>query len=32
MYQQPIFEGRTIMTSGPVEAHPAVLRQMVQPF
>ncbi|MGM0198472.1 pyridoxal-phosphate-dependent aminotransferase family protein [Enterococcus sp. DIV1314a] len=32
MYQQPIFEGRTIMTPGPVEAHPAVLRQMVQPI
>lgn len=32
MYQQPIFEGRTIMTPGPVEAHPAVLRQMMQPI
>ena len=30
MYQQPIFEGRTIMTPGPVEAHPSVLRQMTQ--
>lgn len=32
MYQQPIFEGRTIMTPGPVEAHPGVLRQMTQPI
>lgn len=32
MYQQPIFEGRTIMTPGPVEAHPSVLRQMMQPI
>lgn len=30
MYQQPIFAKRTIMTPGPVEAHPSVLRQMSQ--
>ncbi len=30
MYQQPVFTKRTIMTPGPVEAHPSVLRQMGQ--
>ena len=32
MYQQPNFVRRTIMTPGPVEAHPSVLRQMGQPI